>query len=115
MNFNVMLIVVLALCLGCISVLAVSEQAKCAPASVAAKECFESNPGNLVHADIYQINEATRGVSRYYLVNTTNGIHQVYCEMELECGGYKGGWMRIADYDTSRGDSCPSGWNITNC
>ena len=30
--------------------------------------------------------------------------------MELECGGYKGGWMRIADLDTSRGDDCPSGW-----
>ena len=34
--------------------------------------------------------------------------------MELECGGHKGGWMRIADLDTSRGDDCPSGWtNIT--
>ena len=42
MNFNVMFIVVLALCLGCISVLAVSEQAKCAPASVAAKECLRA-------------------------------------------------------------------------
>ena len=30
--------------------------------------------------------------------------------MELECGGHKGGWMRIADLDTSRGDDCPSGW-----
>ena len=30
--------------------------------------------------------------------------------MELECGGHKGGWMRIADHDTSRGDDCPSGW-----
>ena len=30
--------------------------------------------------------------------------------MELECGGHKGGWMRIADFDTSRGDDCPSGW-----
>ena len=30
--------------------------------------------------------------------------------MELECGGHKGGWMRIADLDTSRGDGCPSGW-----
>ena len=31
--------------------------------------------------------------------------------MELDCGGTKGGWMRIADIDTSRGDTCPSGWN----
>jgi len=30
--------------------------------------------------------------------------------MELECGGHKGGWMKIADLDTSRGDKCPSGW-----
>jgi len=30
--------------------------------------------------------------------------------MELECGGHKGGWMRIADLDTSRGDNCPLGW-----
>ena len=29
--------------------------------------------------------------------------------MELECGGHKGGWMRIADLGTSRGDDCPSG------
>ena len=39
-----------------------------------------------------------------------HGVHQVYCDMELECGGHKGGWMRIADLDTSRGDDCPSGW-----
>ena len=31
--------------------------------------------------------------------------------MELECGGEKGGWMRIADLDTSRGDDCPTGWS----
>ena len=30
--------------------------------------------------------------------------------MELDCGSNKGGWMRIADIDTSRGDACPSGW-----
>ena len=31
--------------------------------------------------------------------------------MELECGGHKGGWMKIADLDTSKGDDCPSGWS----
>ena len=31
--------------------------------------------------------------------------------MELECGGHKGSWMRIVNLDTSRGDSCPSGWS----
>ena len=30
--------------------------------------------------------------------------------MELECGGHKGGWTVIAKFDTSKGDSCPSGW-----
>ena len=30
--------------------------------------------------------------------------------MELECGGYKGGWTTIVKLDTSKGDSCPSGW-----
>ena len=30
--------------------------------------------------------------------------------MELECGGHKGGWMKIADYDIIRGDDCPKGW-----
>ena len=32
--------------------------------------------------------------------------------MELECGGHKGGWMRIADLDTRRGDDRLSG--LTN-
>ena len=60
--------------------------------------------------DIYQINKASRGASGNYWINTTTGVHQVYCDMELECGGHNGGWMRIADLDTSRGDDCPSGW-----
>ena len=45
-----------------------------------------------------------------YWINTTTGVHQVYCDKELECGGHKGGWVRIADLDISRGDECPSGW-----
>ena len=53
---------------------------------------------------------ASRGASGNYWINITTGVHQVYCDMELECGGHKGGWMRIADLDTSRGDDCPSGW-----
>ena len=70
---------------------------------------LQSSPGKSCD-DIYQINKASRGVSDNYWINTTTGIHQVYCDMELECGGHKGGWMRIADHDTSRGDDCPSGW-----
>ena len=62
-------------------------------------------------ADIYQVNKASRGVSGEYWIETYTRVHQVYCDMELECGGQKGGWMRIADLDTSRGDDCPSGWS----
>ena len=70
----------------------------------------QSNPGKSCN-DIYQINKASRTVSRNYWINTTTtGVHQVYCHMELECGGHKGSWMRIADLDTSRGDDCPSVW-----
>ena len=60
--------------------------------------------------DIYQFNKASRGASGNYWINTNTGIHQIYCDMELECGGHKGGWMRIADLDANRGDNCPSGW-----
>ena len=70
----------------------------------------ESDPGDSC-ADIYLNNNASRGLSAYYYVNTSTGIHRVYCDMELECDGQKGGWMRIADLDTSRGDDCPNGWN----
>ena len=67
------------------------------------------NPG-VSCADIYDNNPASHGKSGYYIVKTDH-IHTVYCDMELQCGGHKGGWMKIADYDTSRGDDCPKGWN----
>ena len=67
------------------------------------------NPG-VSCADIYDNNPASHGKSGYYIVKTDH-IHTIYCDMELECSGHKGGWMKIADYDTSRGDDCPKGWN----
>ena len=67
------------------------------------------NPG-VSCADIYDNNPASHGKSGYYIVKTDH-VHTVYCDMELQCGGHKGGWMKIADYDTSRGDDCPKGWN----
>ena len=70
---------------------------------------LQSNPGKSCD-DIYQINKASRGASGNYWIKANAGVHRVYCDMELECGGHKGGWMRIADLDTSRGDDCPSGW-----
>ena len=72
---------------------------------------LQSSPGESC-AEIYQINKASRGVSGLYWINTTGGLHQVNCSMELECGGHKGGWTTIVKLDTSKGDSCPSGWTI---
>jgi len=70
---------------------------------------LESNPGRSCD-DIYQINKASRGASGDYWIQTTTGVHQVYCDMELECGGHKGGWMRVANFSTGSGDNCPMGW-----
>ena len=47
----------------------------------------QSNPGKSCN-DIYKINKQSRGVSANYWINTTTGVHQVYCDMELECGGH---------------------------
>ena len=70
---------------------------------------LQSSPGESC-AEIYQINKASRGMSGLYWINTTSGLHQVNCDMELECGGHKGGWTTIVKLDTSKGDSCPSAW-----
>ena len=70
---------------------------------------LQSSPGKSC-AEIYEINKASRGVSGLYWINTTSGLHQVNCDMELECGGHKGGWTTITKFDTSIGDPCPSGW-----
>ena len=64
-------------------------------------------------ADIYNKNPTSHGRSGYYVLKTDH-LFFAYCDMELDCGGNKGGWMRIADIDTSRGDACPSGWNNYN-
>jgi len=60
-------------------------------------------------ADIHDKNPASHGKSGYYVI-VTDHVHTVFCDMELECSGHKGGWMKIADYDTSKGDDCPRGW-----
>ena len=71
---------------------------------------LSTSPGKSCN-DIYQINKATRGVSGNYWIQTDNGTAQeVYCDMELECGGHKGGWTRVAQFDTTNGDSCPGDW-----
>ena len=71
---------------------------------------FSTSPGKSCN-DIYQINKATRGVSGLYWVETgSRTVQHVYCDMELECGGHKGGWMRVAQLDTTNGDTCPGEW-----
>ena len=61
-------------------------------------------------ADIYRKNPTSHDRTGYYVLKA----HQLYfalCDMNLECGGIKGGWMRIADIHTYRKHDCPSGWN----
>ena len=60
-------------------------------------------------ADIYYKNPESHGRSGYYVIKTGH-LFFAYIDMELECGGTKGGWMRIVDIDTRRGDQCPNGW-----
>ena len=64
-------------------------------------------------ADIYNKNPTSHGRSGYYALKTDH-LFFAYCDMDLDCGGIKGGWMRIADINTSRGDSCPDGWTTYN-
>ena len=59
--------------------------------------------------DIYDNNMASRGLSGEYWIETDD-VYKVYCDMELSCGGIKGGWMRIAQLDTNQGDACPTDW-----
>ena len=58
-------------------------------------------------ADIYNKNPTSHGRSGYYVLKTDH-LFFAYCDMELDCGGIKGGWMRIADI--KKGDTCPNGW-----
>ena len=50
---------------------------------------------SMSESKVCMIKLANKAVSGLYWINTTSGIHQVYCNMELQCGGYKGGWTRV--------------------
>ena len=65
--------------------------------------------------DLYINNVATRDKSGYYRVN----IEWVYCNMTaiafsrgaiLSCAGVDGVWERIASFNITAGDDCPSPW-----
>ena len=56
---------------------------------------------------IHNINPTSHGRSGYYVIKTDH-LFFAYCDMELDCGGTKGGWMRIADL--RKGYACPGGW-----
>ena len=60
-------------------------------------------------ADIYNKNPTSHDRSGYYVLKTDH-LFFAYCDMELDCYGNKGGWMRIADIN--KGDTCLCGWTI---
>ena len=97
--------------IGCFTHVMASDRDTCLSycMSLSGLGTVESNPGESCN-EIYELNDASRGVSTYYWIQTSTGVHQVYCDTELECDGHKRGWMRIADLDMSRGDDCPTGW-----
>ena len=47
-------------------------------------------------ADIYNKNPISHGRSDYYVLKTDH-LFFAYCDMELDYGSNKGGWMRIAN------------------
>lgn len=103
--------ITVALLVGYIGNTAVADQQVCS-SFCSSLGMLQSNPGRSCN-DIYQVNKASRGRSDYYWIETAAGLlQQVYCDMELECGGHKGGWMRIADVDASTAGACPSGWTF---
>ena len=61
--------------------------------------------------DIYK-NPTSHGRSGYHVLKIAGHLINAYCDMELDCGGNKGGWMRIIDI--KKGDTCPSGWTKYN-
>ena len=66
----------------------VTAEERVCPSFCSSLRMLQSSPGKSC-VEIYQINKASRGVSDLYWINTTIGLHQVNCDMELECGGYK--------------------------
>ena len=64
--------------------------------------------------DIYSNNPEIGDKAGYYRIN---GAQWTYCNMTMTtpmstcyAGASTGGWIRVASFNRSAGDSCPSGW-----
>jgi len=76
----------------------------------------ESNPGKSCN-DIYQNNEATRGISGKYWVYSpeVDKAIEIVCNMELQCDGSTGGWLQLVNFDaTNENITCPGTWSRTS-
>ena len=104
MSSTVAIIAVLAVVMVDVNSLVIAEDGTCST-----RYGFDIDLPGSSCADIHHKNPESHGKSGYYVIKTDH-LFFGYCDMELECGGTKGGWMRIADIDTKRGDKCPSGW-----
>ena len=62
-------------------------------------------------ADIYNKNPTSHGRSGYHVLKADH-LFFAYCDMELDCGGIKGSWIRITD--VKKGDACPNRWTRYN-
>ncbi|XP_065896136.1 uncharacterized protein [Dysidea avara] len=54
-------------------------------------------------SDIYGKNPNIQDQSGYYLIKTDH-LFLAHCDKE------DNGWMKVVDFDASRGDKCPTGW-----
>jgi len=62
------------------------------------------NPGTSCD-DIYDKNPSSHGKSGQYLINNTEQLQLVYCEMKL-----METWIEVVDFNTSEQITCPEGW-----
>ena len=63
--------------------------------------------------EIYQHNPASRGIIGQYYIKIDHLVQKVTCNMKLKCGGLEGGWMQVANLDTTRDETCPGDWQST--
>jgi len=68
-----------------------------------------TNPG-VSCDDIYQRNPTSRSHTGEFWIKPTTGPYKVTCNMNLKCGGVKGGWIRVAHVDMTLDDTCRGAW-----